>query len=122
VPGYRFVVDDVAGAWVMLSRLLDVGRGVGTPAAALHELSASWRGDRFWIYESEDGARDAAVVWSIDWVDAAATSRFSELVNLAVPGAGVQVQAQGTTTHVVVVERLADAAAWLERAGDALPQ
>jgi hypothetical protein len=124
LAGYRFVADDVAGAWVMFSRLLEVPADVGSDSTALRQLSTGWKGDRFWVYQSEDAALDTAVVWWTDWVDAASASRFADLLGPNFPvesGVGLQIRARGPRTLVVVTERSADGAAWAERAEEALP-
>jgi hypothetical protein len=121
LDGYRFVTDDVAGAWVMFSRLLELS-GTLQDASTLRELSARWRGDRFWVYQSEDAALDTAVVWWIDWADAPSATQFAQAMARFHPDpAAIRVEVQGTRTRVVVAERSADLDAWALRAADGSP-
>jgi hypothetical protein len=118
LDGYRFVVDDVAGAWVLFSRLLELP---GSNATDLSRLVAAWKGDRFWVYQSEDEQGAGAVLWWVDWRDSSAASRFAALWREVGSSAALSVEAVGTRTRVVIAERSADLAAWGERAGEALP-
>ena len=121
LAGYRFVVDDVAGAWVMFSRLLELS-GTLRDAGTLRELSAHWRGDRFWVYQSEDAALDTAVVWWIDWADTLSAGQFAQAMDRFHPEpAALRVEVQGTRTRVVVAERGGDLDAWALRAADGMP-
>jgi hypothetical protein len=121
LAGYRLVTDDVAGAWVMFSRLLELS-GTLQDAGRWRELSARWRGDRFWVYQSEDAALDTAVVWWIDWADTLSATQFAQAMARFHPDpAALRVEVQGTRTRVVVAERAADLDAWALRAADGMP-
>jgi hypothetical protein len=121
LDGYRFVVDDVAGAWVMFSRLLDLSGGVGG-ASTLRTLASRWRGDRLWVYQSEDGTSETAVVWSIEWSDAVSATQFAELFARFHPDpAAIQIETLGKRSRVVVAERTGDLDAWSLRAADGSP-
>jgi hypothetical protein len=121
LAGYRFVADDVAGAWVMFSRLLDLS-GAREDMDAVRELSLHWRGDRFWIYQSEDAALATAVVWWSDWSDAASATQFAQrMASFRPDAAALQVDVQGRRTRVVVCERAGDLDAWALRAADGTP-
>jgi hypothetical protein len=121
LDGYRFVADDVAGAWVMFTRLLDLWSGVDG-VAPLRTLASQWRGDRFWVYQSQGGAPDTAVVWWIDWSDAVSAAQFAELFARFHPApASIQVDTLGQRSRVVVSERPGELAAWVQRAADGSP-
>ena len=119
LDGYRHVVNDVAGAWVVFSRLLDLAGSAY--ADSLRELSSHWRGDRFWVYQTEDDRRDTAVVWWIDWSDAISAVRAAEMIGSAARPAAAQVEVQGSRLSVVVSERGADLSSWTTRAADGVP-
>jgi hypothetical protein len=121
LSGYHFVADDVAGAWVLFSKLLDL-RGSLAAAPELRELALGWRGDRFWVYQSDDAQGAVAIVWRIDWRDAEAALQFSELYG-ADPAhpAGLSMVVDGASTCVVIAERQPDLSAWAELASDSIP-
>ncbi|HKO94233.1 MAG TPA: hypothetical protein VJU61_23930 [Polyangiaceae bacterium] len=120
LPGYHFVAEDVAGAWVLFSKLLELAGDLAA-APALRELALSWRGDRFWVYQSDD-AEEVAVLWRIDWQDAEAALQFSELYGAAsAHPAGLSMVVEGASTRVVIAEREPDLAAWADLASDSIP-
>ncbi|HEU4576954.1 MAG TPA: hypothetical protein VFS67_01775 [Polyangiaceae bacterium] len=116
LDGYRYVVDDVAGAWVVLSRMLDLMGSLY--ADSLRELATHWRGDRFWVYQTEDDQRDTAVVWWMDWSDPISAVRAAEMIASAARPAAAQVEVQGSRLRVVVSERGPDLLRWVQRAAD----
>jgi hypothetical protein len=116
LDGYRYVADDVAGAWVVLSRLLDLSGSVY--ADSLRELATHWRGDRFWVYQTEDERRDTAVVWWMEWSDPISAVRAGEMIASAARPAAAQVEVQGSRLRVVVAERGKDLSSWTQRAAD----
>lgn len=120
---HRFVTDDVAGAWVMLSRSLAL-QGTMERAAFWRSVATRWRGDRFWIYRSQDDApTTSAAIWWSSWADEAAAREFRDLLLGFQPaGAVVQVETVGVHTRLVVTERPEELADWVARAGDALPE
>jgi hypothetical protein len=119
LDGYRHVIDDVAGAWVVFSRLLDL---TGSAYAdSLRDLSTHWRGDRFWVYQTEDQQHDTAVVWWMDWSDPISAVRAAELIGSAARPAAAQVEVQGSRLRVVVSERRADLSRWTQLSGDGAP-
>jgi hypothetical protein len=121
LDGYRFVADDVVGAWVLFSRMLDLAGGLYS-ASTLRALASQWRGDRFWVYQSEAGAAETAVVWWIDWSDAGSATHFAELFARFHPTpASIQVDTLGQRSRVVVSERAGDLDAWALRAADGSP-
>jgi hypothetical protein len=126
LSGYHFVADDVAGAWVLFSKLLDL-RGDLIAAPALRELVLGWRGDRFWVYQSDDAEAAAALVWRIDWQDAEAAAEFAERYAAELNRAdrphpaGQSMVVDGVSTRVVIAEREADLPAWVLRASDGIP-
>jgi hypothetical protein len=119
LDGYRYVADDVAGAWVVFSRLLDLSSSAY--ADSLRELSTHWRGDRFWVYQTEDDQRDTAVVWWMDWSDPISAVRAAEMIASAARPAAAQVEVQGSRLRVVVSERGADLSGWTRRAAEGAP-
>lgn len=119
LDGYRHVVDDVAGAWVVFSRMLDL---MGSAYAdSLRDLSTHWRGDRFWVYQTEDDQHDTAVVWWMDWSDPISAVRAAEMIASAARPAAAQVEVQGSRLRVVVSERAADLSSWTKRSADGAP-
>jgi len=126
LSGYHFLADDVAGAWVLFSKLLELA-GDLTAAPALRELVLGWRGDRFWVYQSDDAEAAAALVWRIDWQDAEAAAQFAERYAAELNRAdrphpaGQSVVVDGVSTRVVIAEREADLPAWVLRASDGIP-
>lgn len=121
LSGYHFVADDVAGAWVLFSKLLELGGDLAA-APGLRELALGWRGDRFWVYQSDDAPGALAILWRIDWRDAEAALQFSELYggDPARP-AGLSIVVDGASTCVVIAEREAELSAWAELASDSIP-
>ncbi|MEY4545931.1 MAG: hypothetical protein RL685_2126 [Pseudomonadota bacterium] len=121
LDGHRFVADDVAGAWVTLSRLLELA-GSTARVEFLRSVATRWRGDRFWLYQSQDDALLASsAIWWTSWADEDAAKAFRDQVLLFRPaGAAIQVQTVGTRTRVVVTERPEELADWGVRADDAL--
>lgn len=120
---HRFVSDDVAGAWVAFSRLLELS-GTMESAESLRSVATRWRGDRFWLYSSQDDALvTCAAIWWSSWADEAAAETFRDLLRSFRPaGAVVDVEAVGTRTRLVVTERPEELADWIARADDALPE
>jgi hypothetical protein len=118
LDGYRFVADDVAGAWVVFSRLLDLSAGIDS-TSTLRTLASHWRGDRFWVYQSDVAGSATAVVWWSDWSDAVSATQFAGLLRRFHPDpASLQVDTLGKRSRVVVSERAGDLAAWALRAAD----
>ena len=120
LEGYRYVADDVAGAWVVFSKLLDLS-GSAAYADSLRELASHWRGDRFWVYQTEDEPGDTAVVWWIDWSDTLSAVRAAEMIGSASQSAAAQVEVQGSRMRVVVAERAADLGGWTKAGADGTP-
>lgn len=120
---HGFVVDDVAGAWVTFSRLLELSGSLQS-AQRLRTVAERWRGDRFWLYRSQDDAPQTfAAIWWTSWADADAAEQASELLaGFVPPGAVIDVEAVGARTRLVVTERPEELADWIERADEALPE
>jgi hypothetical protein len=120
---HRFVTDDVAGAWVLFTRLLELA-GTLERAEFLRSVATRWRGDRFWVYRSQDGAQaTSAAIWWTSWADENAAEEFQALLLGFQPAnAAVEIQAVGSRTRLVVTERPEELADWVERADDALPE
>lgn len=118
---HRFVTDDVAGAWVSFSRLLELS-GTMERAASLRSVATRWRGDRFWLYRSQDDELEtSAAIWWTSWADEAAAADFRDVLRDFEPaGAVIDVEAVGTRTRLVVTERPEELADWVSRADDAL--
>jgi hypothetical protein len=118
---HRFVADDVAGAWVLFSRLLELS-GTMEQAAALRSVATRWRGDHFWLYRSQDDALEtSAAIWWTSWADEAGAAAFRDVLRgFEPPGAVLDVEAVGTRTRLVVTERPEELADWVSRADDAL--
>lgn len=118
---HRFVTDDVAGAWVMFSRLLELS-GSMDQAASLRAVATRWRGDHFWLYRSQDDELPtSAAIWWTSWADEAAAAAFRDaLRGFEPPGAVLDVDAVGSRTRLVVTERPEELADWISRADDAL--
>lgn len=121
LEGYRLVSDDAAGAWVAFCRALGEENDLRA-APVLLQNAERWRGDHFWIYQSQDDAANIAVVWSIDWADAGASRQFADALRGFQPAGGaLQLDVADTRTRVVAVERSSDLAAWVSRAAEASP-
>jgi hypothetical protein len=121
LDGYRLVSDDAAGAWVAFCRSLEETNDLRA-APALLQRSESWRGDHFWVYQTQDDAAQIAAVWLIDWADADSSRQFAAALDGFQPDRGVlQVDVADTRTRIVAVERSADLAAWVSRAAEASP-
>jgi hypothetical protein len=121
LSGYHFVADDVAGAWVLFSKLLDLAGDLAA-APRLRELALGWRGDRFWVYQSDDAQGAAAILWRIDWQDAQAALQFSELYGAGgASPVGLSMVVDGASTRVVIAEREPDLSGWVELAADSIP-
>jgi len=121
LSGYHFVAEDVAGAWVLFSKLLDLAGDLAA-APALRELALGWRGDRFWVYQSDDAEGAAAAVWRIDWRDAETALQFSELYGAdGAEPAGFSMVVDGASTRVVIAEREPDLPGWVDLASDSIP-
>ena len=121
LSGYHFVADDVAGAWVLFSKLLELAGDLAA-APGLRELALAWRGDRFWVYQSDDAPGELAILWRIDWQDADSALHFSQLYG-ADPArpAGLSVVVDGASTCVVIAEREPELSAWADLAADSIP-
>ena len=120
---HRFVMDDVAGAWVVLSHLLQLA-GTMDGSELLRSIATRWRGDRFWIYRSQDDApATSAAIWWTSWANEDAAQQFQELlIGVRPAGAAVSIEAVGARTRLVVTERPEALADWVARADDALPE
>jgi hypothetical protein len=118
---HRFVADDVAGAWVMFSRLLELS-GTMDRAQLLRAIATRWRGDHFWIFRSQDDApATSAAIWWTGWADEEAAEEFRQLLLGFEPvGAVIDVEAIGTRTRLVVTERPEELAEWVTRADEAV--
>lgn len=122
LDAYRFVSDDVAGAWVLLSRLLELS-GTTDRAELLRSVATRWRGDRFWVYQSEDEELSSAAIWWTSWADEGAAQEFRDLLlGFRPAGAASDVAVVGARARLVVAERPEELAAWVERADDALAE
>jgi hypothetical protein len=121
LDGYRLVTDDAAGAWVTFCRALEAANDLRL-APALVQRSERWRGDHFWVYQSQDDAAQVAVVWLIDWADADTSRQFAAGLSGFQPAGGVlQIDVADTRTRIVAVERSSDLAGWVSRAAEASP-
>lgn len=120
---HRFVSDDVAGAWVLFSRLLELS-GTMERAEQLRSVATRWRGDRYWLYRSldeDDTLATSAAIWWTSWADASAAQAFRDvLLGFAPVGAVIDVEAVGSRTRLVVTEHPEELADWVARADDAL--
>lgn len=121
LDGYRFVGDDVAGAWVMFSRLLELASAVDS-ASTLRTLASHWRGDHLWVYQSEALAAGTTVLWWIDWADAVSATQFAELFGRFHPDpAAIQVAALGKRSRVVVSDDAGALDGWALRLAEGSP-
>lgn len=115
LDNYTFLVDDVAGSWVLES-LLPHLTGPEPADTDSFPFSARWRGDRFWIYHrAQDNA--IAALWTLQWQDEDSASQFEQRIpEIVEADAAFAVWTQGTTTRVLVLNASAadDEEAWVE--------
>lgn len=120
LDGYLLAGDDSAGAWVTVAMLAALPVRGGT--LQLTRLARHWRGDRFWIYATEEEPQAVATTWAIDWDEAAAAEEFATLAaTLAPAGAAVALDTSGRSTRITVAERADELEAWRARLAESAP-
>lgn len=112
LDGYTVVEEDVAGAWLMASTLVELS---ADQPMDLAELAADWRGDRMVVYRENEG-EGVVVDWTIQARNAAAAQSIAVIYQGWRPPAGeLALRVDGPTLHVVVSDAASDAEQWLER-------
>lgn len=121
LAGHSAVSDDVAGAWVVFGVLGALSPELES-ASSLEALAKRWRGDRLWVYQSDDDAGSVAALWAIAWDDPDAASSAAERLSAWAPeGISIEVSVEGSLTRIAAVENGTDLSGWVNALAAARP-